>query len=247
MDVPPHLTSDQIFRKLDFWRKAQLNHFLHTLRDTPPPRAQHTPFEKEFLHKGPLRHGISKMYSILTAREHNTPPRYWEQWEADLDLTLTPTDRNRLLKLTHKSSRSASSQEANYKILSRWYRTPQLLHKMYPSQTAQCWRCEEEEGNLLHILWGCRKIVPFWNAVRRQTEQITDLPIPDDPAFCLIQHQPLVTNSLWSTILPQLLLQGVAWWRCGSALPPPQLGSGSRELTPYREWSKSSCTQKDQG
>lgn len=39
-------------------------------------------------------------------------------------------------------SMSNKYQELNFKILSRWYRTPQALKCMYPDASKLCWKCD---------------------------------------------------------------------------------------------------------
>lgn len=217
-----HVTRDPTLGKLDFWRKIWLNHFLYKLLTQPSPRNDYTTYELECLQSEPIRHSISKMYSLLTLLAQTTRPCNWEKWEKDLDISISPTDRNRILKLMHKSSCSALAQESNYKIVSRWFRNPQILHKMFPNQPARCWRCGAEDGGLLHILWECGAIQPFWSTIQTHISSILSLSVPDDPAFCQLQHQLLLTYLPKHNILPLLLLAAkccvTAKWKQNSPL-----------------------------
>lgn len=86
-------------------------------------------------------------------------------WERELNLTFSDNQRHHILRFTHKSLIYTKIQETNYKLLTRWYRTPVLLHKFFPATSDICWRCGEERGTLLHIFWSCPKMVDFWKTV----------------------------------------------------------------------------------
>lgn len=66
---------------------------------------------------------------------------------------------------THKSSISSYTQEKNDKVLSRWYKTPNLLHRIYPLTPDTCWRCNESETSYLHIQWECQEVLLLWKKV----------------------------------------------------------------------------------
>lgn len=78
--------------------------------------------------------------------------------------TLTYSDRllmpkkQTIIRFSLKTSICTKIQELNYKILNRWYHTPQLLHRYIPSSTDRCWRCQQDEGTLLHIFWSCPRL-----------------------------------------------------------------------------------------
>lgn len=65
----------------------------------------------------------------------------------------------------HKGSINVSSQKNGYKIYSRWYRTPEKIHKYHPQVSPQCWRCDTAIGSLAHIWWDCTILQPFWQEV----------------------------------------------------------------------------------
>lgn len=89
------------------------------------------------------------------------------KWERHLNCHLSSSKRQHILKFTHKSSLCSKIQETNYKILMRWYRTPDLLHTFFPEATDICWQCQKEKGTMLHIFWTCPGIKTYWTEVRR--------------------------------------------------------------------------------
>lgn len=55
-------------------------------------------------------------------------------------------------------------QEHNFRIYSRWYRTPSIVHRIFTNTLDCFWCCGVDEGTMLHIWWSCR----FSNLTRRQ-------------------------------------------------------------------------------
>lgn len=56
---------------------------------------------------------------------------------------------------------------------SRWYRTPDKLHKFFSNVSPLCWWCNKEAGSLFHIWWTCLDIQPFWMEVHCLISNIT--------------------------------------------------------------------------
>lgn len=113
--------------------------------------------------------------------------------------------RQHLLRLTHKSSICAKIQETNYKILSRWYRTPALVHKFFPATSDLCWHCLSDKGTLLHIFWSCPRLKHFWRVVREIVQKFTDRNIPDDPAFFLLHASNIPERVYKKSVIRHLL------------------------------------------
>lgn len=77
----------------------------------------------------------------------------------------SPERNGRMCSTSHKSSISCYSQRKNFKILSRWYRDPATLQKIFPSTSSSCWRCNAATGTYLHVWWECERIRLFWKQV----------------------------------------------------------------------------------
>lgn len=107
-------------------------------------------------------------------------------WERDLNRTFSPQQKQCILHFTYKPSICTKMKENNFKILTRWYKTPARLSKIFPASSDRCWRCEEERGTLLHVFWTCPIIAQFWLKVKNIAQKFTDQQIPDDPAFFLL-------------------------------------------------------------
>lgn len=86
------------------------------------------------------RHLLSTIYKLLHSLTHDQLPPYTRRWATDLGKDLSPDDWQKSFHFTHKSSISCHIQEKNFKLLARWYRDPQSLHKIFPSTATTCWR-----------------------------------------------------------------------------------------------------------
>lgn len=104
-----------------------------------------------------------------------------------------------------KTSICTKIQELDYKILTRWYYTPQLLHKYFPATTDTCWRCQADKGTLLHIFWSCPLLQHFWTTVPANTQRFTDHMIRNDQAFLLLHATTILAQSYKRSIVRLLL------------------------------------------
>lgn len=99
----------------------------------------------------------------------------------------------------------SKTHETNYKLLSRWYRVPADLARIYPLVSDQCWRECGHRGTLLHIWWECPLIRPYWTDIKSLIREILDLDIPLSPAYFLL-HVPRIPISRYKkSALPHLL------------------------------------------
>lgn len=171
---------------LDFWSGLQLRNFLRSsLRKSGITRNL---TELELIcHRGePIRHCLSLMYSSLTQPEEGYVPQFLSKWEAELGVQFTGVQRQKILYFAQKSSIATRVQETCYKIMTRWYRVPAILHRFFPQVSGLCWRCGSEEGTMLHIFWSCSKLAPFWLGVARTVGHLTGVSLEGNPAACLL-------------------------------------------------------------
>lgn len=78
----------------------------------------------------------------------------------------------------------------------RWYRSPAILHKIYPTVPNTCWRCLKEVGTMTHIWWSCPTLTPFWKKVHSISTSVSSLPLVFDPTQYLL-------HALHASPLPQ--------------------------------------------
>lgn len=129
--------------RLDFMRALQLSHFLASL---PPPNDTNQPlttFEELCTETGVLSHTLSLTYDMLITPPGDYQPPSLIKWERDLNCHFTTNQKQNILRFMHKSSLCTKIQKTNYKLLTRWYRTPAQLHKFFPAMPDLCWWCQK--------------------------------------------------------------------------------------------------------
>lgn len=191
--------------KLTLWPALQLRHFLDTI---PNPRnftRSLTRFEEYCSDEGNITRVLSKIYTMLNYPTTLSHPSFLEKWEQDLQRKFTPAQTQNIFRLAWKTSICTKTQESNYKLLTRWYYTPYLLHQYYPDTTDICWRCLGDRGTLLHIFWSCPKLTNFWTTVREVSQKFTEYKIPGDPAFFLLHVSNIPAKCYQESILGHLL------------------------------------------
>lgn len=189
---------------MNFWRYRQLHHFFEIHGRSIRDISTLTPFEQLFIEEDPIPHLISEMYRLLGTTE-NPRTTYIRAWERDLQLDLSTTQLTHLYQLTHSSTMESKTQETNYKILSRWYRVPADLARIYPSVSDQCWRGCGHRGTLLHIWWECPLIKSYWKDIKSSVKEILDLDIPLSPAYFLLHVPSIPIGGYKKSVLPHLL------------------------------------------
>lgn len=90
------------------------------------------------------RYTLSLIYKEILFHTHNVVPNFMQKSSQDLGIEISPGQWHTSFTLTHKSSIFGFTQEKNYKLLSRWYRDPVTVHRMFPNTTDICWRCHRE-------------------------------------------------------------------------------------------------------
>ena len=109
------------------------------------------------------------------------------KWENDLNISLSHDEWEHVFQHIQKGSLNVLTQENNYKLYSRWYRTPIIIHKYNANISPLCWRCKSAQGTILHIWWECVLIKPFWKDIHRLISRITTF-TPDFTAAQYLLH-----------------------------------------------------------
>lgn len=153
----------------------------------------------------PQRHVVSLVHNTFFQQPTVNNCCFRKAWERDLNLQFSDSEWGKILTLTHKGSTNVSTQENNFKIVSRWYRTPSVIHKFYPSLPDTCWRCHKGSGSLIHIWWACPSLQPFWRQVHKLTNQISSSNLEFLPTQLLLHFSSLPV-SVYRSSLPLHLL-----------------------------------------
>lgn len=190
----PHLAH------LGFWRLMQISNFLRSLSEERDCQRPLTAFEDEYTQTEPTRHVVSWMYALLHSNHTAMSMPFWTKWEHDLGMTFSKAERAKTAQHIFKAARSVRYQESGYQLLSSLYRAPASLSKMYPGQPNCYWRCGGKEGCLVHLLWSCPLITPFWDQIKLHLPKFTDRMIPEDSAFFLLHHYKFPSGSYKNSV-----------------------------------------------
>ena len=208
-----------------FFSYLQIRHYAHTMA----PRllfSKPTPFERIIL-EGTARRGlISDIYQILNEYPLQTKGKhtYMLRWEKELGGELEEDEWRAVWRQAAKSSICTLYKEKTYKVLFFWYLTPDVLHRIYPSTSDRCWRCNQARGTLFHIYWTCPLIVQFWTRVQELLTRLVEAPIPLSPKlFLLGLSQPRIAKP-YKKLLRHITTAArcliALYWK--KPMPPPQ-------------------------
>ena len=108
------------------------------------------------------------------------------KWERDLNHTFDPDDWESLFQRASSFSYNSRHRLLQFNILHRIYFTPERLHKMNDTLSDACPRCTTETGTLIHMLWNCSKLAPYWECVCEALDEIMGFEVPRSPRIALL-------------------------------------------------------------
>lgn len=109
----------------------QLKSLLSSMDDKESLVLNKTPFWK---FSAFVNHSLSSIYAFL---QTPSSPSLFGSGRMSRALIFLSKKCKKTFILTHKLPMACFVQEKNYKILTRWYRYPTLLHRIYPSMPSQ--------------------------------------------------------------------------------------------------------------
>lgn len=89
---------------------------------------------------------ISKLYKLILEAGLDDKIYYMKQWERDLGITFKDEEK-KIILLSCKALVSSKFQENGYKILTRWYYTPDRIH-LFGKSNRQMLEMREREGDI---------------------------------------------------------------------------------------------------
>lgn len=74
------------------------------------------------------------------------------------------------------------------------------LHKFHPTTCDMCLQCNQHSGRLLHVLWTCPLLQPFWKEVHSIISQMTTYTLDYSPAEFLLHHMSLSHKTCFKSV-----------------------------------------------
>lgn len=128
------------------------------------------------------------------------------KWEAELQQEITVEIWEGLCSEAHKVTNANIWWEFQWKIISRYFRTPQIVTKINLALTGNCWRGCGELGNHLHIFWSCPKLNGFWESIFQTISKVFGVIFPRNPQIAILGVIPETVESRNHVYLLQILL-----------------------------------------
>lgn len=139
--------------------------YIHSFPSLSELQTKPLEFESLLLHDDPSLHVVSQLYSLLLSASFPDLPSYTQTWEFEIHHSIPPSDWLKCFALTHKFSLATKHQETGFKVTTRWYRCPSVIHNFNCSTPDTCWRCGSSRGTMIHIWWECPPIRSFWQHI----------------------------------------------------------------------------------
>lgn len=187
------LKNDFELPRTDFFRYLQLRTFLTTHKEWTKLTAP-TPIE-EFLIELQTGNGdkkiVSKLYHIFLSMNSHNSLRIKQRWEAEMNMPISQDTWRQMCTEAHLTTNSNTWKEFKWKIITRYFRTPEIVAKMGPPHSSSCWRnCGAQIATHTHIFWSCPKLRDYWREVFDALEVIFQQNILREPTVALLGMTP---------------------------------------------------------
>lgn len=131
---------------------------------------------------------ISKLYKKLLEwfLEVEQVKEYMIKCSINFNRTIELEKWEFLWKKSNKISTCYMIKENIFKLHTRWYMTPYKLNRMNPTLSNKCWKCQQMEGTMYHMWWGCNKTKEFWKIIHEAIIKILGYEINKLPELYLL-------------------------------------------------------------
>uniref|UniRef100_A0A3P9DFP2 Reverse transcriptase domain-containing protein n=1 Tax=Maylandia zebra TaxID=106582 RepID=A0A3P9DFP2_9CICH len=172
----------------EIWRFFQIRHCIKAIlkNNLDPPSS----VQKMFATPDNNRIRASKFYRSF--REAHAPSLGGLRrcWEKDLGIQISEDSWKMLISSWYVCSPEIQSQLIQYKLLHRNYWTPSKLVRLKLADKDICWKCQQEVGTLVHMLYTCRKNDYLWDGIINLVNDIFKLNLSKSPAICVLGLLP---------------------------------------------------------
>ncbi len=114
------------------------------------------------------------------------------RWEAEMNNDIAVDTWEEICTEAHRATNSNSWREFKWKVITRFFRTPEITAKMGLKRCGSCWRnCGKDNANHTHIFWLCPKLSLFWKEVFDALKAVFKQDIPQSPTIALLGAIPM--------------------------------------------------------
>lgn len=193
----------------DFFRYLQLRTFLTKHREWNKV-LEPSPIEELVLKlqtETECRKIIGQFYHVFSGMTTNNTLPIKRRWETEMNVDITEDKWIEICTEAHLVTSSNSWREFKWKVIIRFFRTPDIVAKMGPAYSDACWRnCGTQTANHTHIFWSCAKLETFWDEVFKALELIFCHNFMKDPTVALLGLTPMGIDGRAKKYLLQILI-----------------------------------------
>lgn len=140
---------------------------------------------REIISRSPYSpHLISDFYISLQQDKVDTS-NIRTHWERDLGIIITDKQWNHSLTQIHRCSINVRHCLMQFKIVHRLHYSKVKLHRLFPSVSPLCEKCETSEATLAHSFILCPKIENYWIDVFNIISKILGFQVKPDPQIII--------------------------------------------------------------
>lgn len=168
---------------------------------------------------------MAALCKVLLDMENREMLKHQLRWQEDLQMEIPEQMWKEIWNSPANRSRNYSVRLQSFKLITRWYFTPEKLHKINPALSSQCWKKCGHIGSYFHCWWECPIIQAFWEEIAGIISDITSVNISVSPKLVLFDMIEEVTatraqKELISKLLAAACLTIAVGWKDSG---PPQI------------------------
>lgn len=170
----------------NFFRYLQIRDFVRKhIKDFETERLDPTLDTIVNLHPGSIGN-VSNLYKLLLGKVDSNTDKIRQDWEDEMGISISDDRWDECLSNVHSCSVNARHHLIQYKVIHRLHYSKSKLHKIFPTISSCCNKCNVSTGTLFHSLWACSKLQPFWKNIFKFLSEVYSMNLEPDPSIGLL-------------------------------------------------------------